>query len=120
MTQLHSFKDDGTGCYANVRMDNDDPCYISVAQSGILVKKSKLGLFGAKLYDEKNVYQSANTAKALAYLYPEKLTPEGMTNPVLKAITNAILHCSNLAEVTRVLNEAIKDAEGKSAKNEDA
>ena len=33
-------------------------------------------------------------------------TPAGMTNPVFKAFTNAVLHCSSLADVTRVLNQA--------------
>jgi hypothetical protein len=48
VTSLHSYKDSRIGCYANVRMDNGDPCFISVAQTGVLVKKSRVGLFGAK------------------------------------------------------------------------
>ena len=114
MTKLHSYKDSAAGCFANVRMDNGDPCFISVAQIGVLVKKSKLGFLGAKLYDEKRVYEAAMTAKALAYLYPERLTPADINNPVLNAFTNAVLHCSTLAEVTRVLNEAVREAEEKS------
>jgi hypothetical protein len=116
MTSFHSFKDSSTGCFANVRMDNGDPCFISVAQTGVIVKKSKVGFFGATLYDEKNVYHAAMTAKALFYLYPEQLTPEGINNPVLKAFTNAALHCTNLAEVTGVLNEAVRDAERQSGR----
>lgn len=114
MTELHSFKDGKTGCFSNIRMDDGDPCYISVAQTGVLVKKSKIGMFGAKLFDNSDVYSCANIAKALAYLYPENELPDGFSNPVLKAFTNAVMHCSSLAEVTRVLNEAIKDAEEKS------
>ena len=106
MTKLHSYKDSAVGCYANIRMDNGDPCFIGVAQTGVLVKKSKLGWLGAKLYDEKLVYNAAKTAQALAKMYPEKLTPEDMTNPVLDAFTNAVLHCSTLAEATIVINEA--------------
>jgi len=89
-------------------MDNGDPCCISVAQTGVRVKKSRVGLFGAKLYEEKDLHEAALTARALDTLYPEKLTPREMRNPVLVAFVNAVLHCRDLAEVTRVLNEAIE------------
>ena len=73
----------------------------------MLVKKSKIGVSGAKLYEEQNIYEAALTAQALDSLYPEKLTPPKMWNPVLVSFVNAILHCHHLAEVTRVLNEAV-------------
>jgi hypothetical protein len=112
MTELIRFLDDDRkGRWANIRMDNGDPCWISIAQTGIFVKKSKIGLFGAKLYEEKNIYKAAKTAQALSKQYPDDLTPDGMWNPVLKSIVNAILHCSNLAEVTIVLNEAAQKPE---------
>ena len=110
MTKLIRFMDDGRkGQWAGIRMDNGDPCWVGIAQTGILVKKSRVGLFGAELYAEKNMYKSAKTALALSEQYPEDLTPGGMRSPVLQSIVNAILHCSNLLEVTRVLNEASKD-----------
>jgi hypothetical protein len=114
MTKLHSYKDSlafPPGCFANIRMDNGDPCYISVAQTGVLVKKSRLGWFGAKLYDEKLVYRAAKTAQLLAGMYPEKLTPEDMTNPILDAFTNAVLHCSTLGEATVLMNQALEKRE---------
>lgn len=107
MAELIRFLDDDyKGRWANIVMDNGDPCWVSIAQTGILVKKSKIGLFGAKLYEQKNVYKAAKTAQALSAQYPDDLTPVEMWNPVLKSIVNAVLHCDNLAEVTRVLNEA--------------
>ena len=107
MPELARFVDDNrTGCWAIVRMDNGDPCWIGIAQTGILVKKSRTGLFGAKLYEEKNVYKAVRTAGILNLTYSDDLTPDTMRNPVLKAITNAVLHCRSLAEVVRVLNEA--------------
>jgi hypothetical protein len=117
MTQLHSYQDSRTGCYANVRMDNGDPCFIGVAQTGVLVKKSRIGFFGAKLYEQTRVYEAAMTAKALAYLLPGNLAPDDMTNPVLKAFTNAVLHCSTLAEVVRMMNSAVQVAEHRSGKS---
>ena len=107
MTKLVRFLDDDhKGRWANIRMDNGDPCWVGIAQTGILVKKSKIGMFGAKLYEEKDIYKAATTAQALSEKYQDDLTPDEMWNPVLKSIANIILHCSNLAEVTRVLNEA--------------
>jgi len=109
MTKLIRFLDDDIrGRWANIRMDNGDPCWVGIAQTGILVRKSKVGLFGAKLYEEKNVYRAAKAAQALSEKYEDDLTPDEMWNPVLKSIVNTILHCSNLAEVTRILNEAYK------------
>jgi hypothetical protein len=110
MTQLHSFKDTESFCFANIRMDNNDPCYIGVAQTGVIVKKSKLGLLGSKLYESGTVYDAAKTGMSLHQLYPNNLTPQEITNPVLKSFANAVLHCSNLGEVARVLNEAVENA----------
>jgi hypothetical protein len=35
-----------TGCWSKVKMDNGDPCWISISKKSILVKKSVHGLFG--------------------------------------------------------------------------
>ena len=110
MTELMGFHD-RKARWARLRMDNGDPCWIGIAQTSVLVKKSNIGMFGAKLYEEKNLYEAAKIAVALHNLYPNDLTPPEMRNPVLKAFTNAVLHCSNLAEVTRVLNEAVSTYE---------
>lgn len=96
--------DDKKGRWANLVMDNGDPCWIGIAQTGVLVKKSKVGLFGAKLYEEKNIAKIADKAMLLDVLFSEDHTAYGMRNPVLRSFVNAILHCSDLAEVTRVLN----------------
>jgi hypothetical protein len=75
------------------------------------VKKSRLGFFGALLYEEKVAYKTALTAKALSFLYPKSLLPPGFTNPVLRAFANAIMHCSTCAEASIVLNEAVARSE---------
>ena len=92
---------------------------ISIAQGGVRVKKSRLGWLGPVLYEEKVVYKAASTARALSFLFPDSLLPPGFTNPVLSAIANAVLHCSNCAEVAIVLNEAIARGEAQ-AKSDDA
>ena len=107
MRRLHSFKDSKGSCYSNVRLDNGDPIFISVAQTGVLVKKSKLGFLGPKLYQARTVYDAAATAKALYALFPDYIGPDGITNLTLRSFTNAVLHCSTTPEVATVLNTAV-------------
>ncbi len=84
MTKLHSYKDSGSGCFANIRMDNGDPCFISVAQTGVRVRKSRLGFFGAKLYD-KRVRTATRTAQALAGMYPRESPSMTRADPSMSA-----------------------------------
>ncbi len=106
MTRLVLFLDDNRkGRWANIRMDDESPCWIGIAQTGVLVKRSKAGMFGRKLYHEKNLHRAANKAMTLHEVFSDDLTPAEMWNPVLKAFTNAILHCSTIEEVERILNE---------------
>lgn len=114
MTTLHSFKDEAGLCFANVRLDNGTPCFVSVAQTGVLAKKSRLGLLGKKLYRERSHEKVAMTAAALDYLFPDRKIPECMSNPVLCAFTNAVLHCPTADDVETMLGEAILVAQLKS------
>ena len=107
MSGLHSFQDKGSGCYANVRMDNGDPVFIRTAQSGVVVKKSISGWLGSKLYESQTANEAATTATALARLYPRHVTPPWITDPVLRSFINAALHCSSAAEVLDVFNTAV-------------
>jgi hypothetical protein len=112
MSRLLFFSDSAAaGCGATIRLDSGEPCLVSCAKTGVRVKKSRLGFFGPVLYNEKNTYQAASTAKALSVLFPDNLLPSGLRNPVLRAFTNAILHCSTSAEVAITLNEAIARVE---------
>ncbi len=111
VTELQSFKNDDGGYSASLRMANGDPCFISVSQSGIVVKKSRWGIVGMKLYQNKNLHECADFAKALSYLFPENRLPDAVQNPILSAVINAILHCENLQVVTDVLNGSINYAE---------
>ncbi len=102
MSELIGYRE---GHWANIRMDNGDPCRITISRRGISVKKSKVRLFGAKLYEEKNMYKTAKTAQTLSLLYTDNLTPAEMRHWVLKAFSNAVLHCRSLTEVITLLNE---------------
>lgn len=110
MSGLHSFRDKGSGCCANVRLDNGDPVFISVAQSGVVVKKSISGVMGRKLYKSETVNEATITANALAQLFPDHAIPPWITNPVLRSFINAALHCSSASEVNDVFNTAVARA----------
>jgi hypothetical protein len=114
MTRLIRFLDDDNNNHrASIRMDNGTPCWIRIDHTGILVKKSKIGLFGARLYQGKNIDKATEIARILKKQYCDDLTPDDMRNPVLKSIVNAVLHCSDLAQVARILNEADLAAESR-------
>jgi TPR repeat protein len=104
------------GCGATIELDNREVVYVSIAQTGVLVRrwdknggpiKSLLSnFFGPKLYSEGNVYKNAKTARALSLMYPEQVSILCFKNPVLAAFSNAIWHCASAAQVCATLNEA--------------
>jgi hypothetical protein len=95
---------------ATIRLDSGEPCLVSIARTGVRVRKSRLGFFGPILYNEKNVYQAALTAQALDMLFPDRLLPPGFVDSVLSAFANAIMHCATCAEVAITLNRATDKA----------
>ena len=113
MATIRHFADSrAKGVGATVRLPSGEPCFLSIAQSSVLVKKSRFGFLGSVLYREPDPYKSARTAMALAYLYPDDKTPANITtNTVLRSFFNALLHCENAAEVCVTLNEAVRRAE---------
>jgi hypothetical protein len=104
------------GCGATIELDNGEVVYVSIAQTGVLVRrwymnggliKSLLSnFFGPKLYNESSVYKNSKTARALSLMYSEQAPPLCFKNPVLAAFANAIWHCASAAEVCAILNEA--------------
>ena len=92
------------GCGATVRLDSREVCLLSIAVTSVRLKKGQFGLFGRLLYKEKVSYRAALTAQILGHLFPDSLLPaEFPSNPVLRAFTNAILHCPSCAEINRML-----------------
>jgi hypothetical protein len=68
MAKLVKFMDGKFACWSRVDLDNGEPIWISVAHSGVLVKKSKWGIMGEKLY-KANAHESHLTGAALLSLY---------------------------------------------------
>jgi hypothetical protein len=112
MGQLIRYLDGKTGCWSRVDLENGDPIWISVAQDGVVVKKSKMSFLGSTLYKEAVVYQIAKTAEALDFQNSKsvsnELLPAEMKNLVLRAFTQAVLGCRSASHVSVLLNEALK------------
>ena len=100
MATLVRFVDNGSlGCWSRVDMDSGENCYISVARTGLLIKESKLGIFGRVVFRVDDIDDLARLAMSLSEVQYEDLTPPSMTNPVLKVITNEILHFGALSDI---------------------
>lgn len=106
MNAVDSFRDTPLQCFANIRLDSGEPVFVSVARSGVMVKKSRVGFFGRKLFVSGSADHAIRTAEALSMSFPEQKTPIGLNSLILKAYCNAILHCRSADEAERVLNEA--------------
>jgi hypothetical protein len=97
------------GYWSRVDLENGDPVWISVAHSGVIVKKSKMGLLGGTLYQERSNFSAAKTARALDAHISKYVTPMDMTNPVLRAFTQVALECKSADEFAARLNKAVKE-----------
>ena len=99
----------GKGCWARVTLENGDPIWISVAQTGVVVKKSRLGLFGAKLYEQKKIELVASQAFNLDDEIMEYSTPPEMTHPVLKVFTQVALESKTANHVAARMNQVFSN-----------
>jgi hypothetical protein len=110
------FSSEKYGQGATIELDSKERIVCSIAQMGVLVylhdHRSLLrnilsSIWGARLYNERDVYKNTRTAQALSELYPDVAEPlRKFKNPVLTVFANAIWHCGSAAEVCSVLNEA--------------
>lgn len=106
MGTLVRYADTRGQCWSRVNLASGEPIWISVAESSIVVKRSRLGIMGAKLYLESNVDKAARTAQTLDAEVAEYNTPTEMTNPVLRVFTQAALEAESAAELSIRLNRA--------------
>ena len=108
MTSIHSYKDTSGQCWANIRMPNGEPVWISVANTGVIVKNSRLGILGKKLFEggRKDPKHFATVMINLQKKFPNNLIPAecDITSTVLKTFVNVCLHCSSLSEIEEVFD----------------
>lgn len=105
MAKLIRFIDNGsTGCWSRIDLESGENCYISVARTGLIIKQSKLGIFGRVVFRVDDVDELAYLAMSLSEVSYDDLTPQEMTNPVLKVITNEIMHYGGLSDIPVMFN----------------
>ncbi|HET8799153.1 MAG TPA: hypothetical protein VFO89_15800, partial [Thermoanaerobaculia bacterium] len=82
------------------------PLWISIAQNGVLIRKSRLGLFGRRVYHESDTFEAARVARVLARLCPLVNRIEGVRTPMLSAFLGAALSARNLTAFEGLLGAA--------------
>lgn len=102
MGTLVRFQDNSAGCFARVDWESGEPAFISIAQTGVLIKRSRLGFFGAKLYDEQDIHDCVATSRVLDDEILSRISlialPADLTSPVLQSFTRLALETKSAAE----------------------
>ncbi len=98
MSGVVKFRDNPGASWATFRLRNDDPVSISVANNGVLIKKSKTGLFGPIVFHEKKIEECIRIAKVIDETTTFYLTPFGLDSPVLKAFSQVALESDSIAD----------------------
>jgi len=107
VTQLTLFSDDVIkGKWARIMMANGEPCFIAIGPRSIVIKKSKTGIIGPRIFEVRCLALVEKIALSLSTKFPQSKTPSGMKNPLLRPIVNAVLHCQNLQQAVDLLRNA--------------
>lgn len=105
MSRVVRFRDNGRECWARVDLTNGDPIWISVAQSSVVIKKSRMGLLGATLYKEESLMHSSVVATNLEFMIDTNETNSGFSI-ALRPFVKAALKANSAAELCSVLRQA--------------
>ncbi len=84
------------GKWARITMSDGKYCFIAIGPRSLVLKRSKTGIIGPKLFEIRRLHQVEEIATILKQKFPQDLTPQAMTNSLLKPVVNAILHCNDL------------------------
>jgi hypothetical protein len=110
MSHVVRFVDGKFGCWSRVDLDSGEPITISVIQTGVVIKKSRTGIFGPTLFDEREVIRAAMTAQVLNSQITSYATPTGITNAVLRVYTQVALDSTSVTALCARLFDARKAA----------
>ena len=104
-SRLEAFGDQHERGWARIRLAGGDACWIGFDTRGLQVRKGRFHtLFAPTLFRDKSVEHVLGLAVLLGRSYdthPE--LPDDMTNPILRAFTNVLLHCRTADEVSYAL-----------------
>lgn len=114
MGRVVRFKDDNSACWARVDWESGEPAFISIAQSGVLIKRSRLGLFGTILYSEPDIHSVVAMSRVIDdHILDDSIVldmPPGLNSPVLCSFTSlavatdsAISFCASIGEAKRLV-----------------
>jgi len=106
MNKLLRFGDSPTQCWSQVLTTSGETVWIGIAQTGILIKKSKWGVFGTKLFEETNPVKAGRIARRLSMNIQNDSIPQGMSNIVLISLTLNAMQCPTAADFVARLNSA--------------
>ncbi|MBU1053877.1 MAG: hypothetical protein KKC46_08610 [Proteobacteria bacterium] len=110
MGKLIKFLDDAKACLARVALNRREYVFISIAQVGVLVKRSRFGIFGPKLYEETNISSCMKMSKTLDknLLSHKSLSylPKSMNDPVLKSFTRLAIESNSRVEFCAKIEKA--------------
>ena len=88
------------GFGATVKMESGETYSVSFAHNGVLVKKTRFGIFGPKIYEVEDFGEMVEMVEKLNDLFPENKLPVEFENPIIRAFANAIWQsysCSQLS-----------------------
>ena len=94
--------EEGKARYARVDLDSTDPIWISVAQTGVLVKRSRLGFLGTTFDQESSLVTVVAHCRHLDTLLGRPSV--SLSDPVLAPYACAALNSRDLAALSAVLS----------------
>lgn len=101
--RLNHFKDSATQCYANVTLADGAPVFVSVADSGVRIKRSKFGILGEKLFDRDFEFSSDKALRIIGHFGAVDWLPVEMTNTALRAFTQLAMGAPNIEKLRDAL-----------------
>lgn len=104
LATINKISDAGISCFATLTLESGEPVFISVAQSGVVVKKSKTGLFGKVIF-KGDAAQTAHLCMDLDSKYGDTDVPGSARNPVLKMFIKSALNARDVNELSSILSQ---------------
>ena len=91
------------GFGATIKMESREICSVSFAHNGILVKKTRFGIFGPILYQVEDFDDMVEMVEKLNEFFPEYKLPVDFEHPIVRAFANAIWQSQSCSQFSRLL-----------------
>jgi len=108
--KLIRYIDDARACFSRVDWRSREAAFISIAQTGVLIKRSRYGIFGAKLYVETDIHSCMEMSRVLDNVILSKSSslrlPKTLADPVLRSFTRLAIETNSAVEFRTRIEEA--------------